>query len=388
MSCSRSVFGLRPADLDVDRARRRRAAASCRPRSGRRTPTARRRRRRPSPRGSRRWPRRRPSARRTSSWPGRRRARAPARRPAAGRSSPAEPPAQRIEPGSRLKSATSCSSERYLDFAGTTMPSLSVIIVAIGVVRESGTSEPLVSIAPSITSPVIISWYGSPEDFETSWESPSVPPAPSTLKTSMPSSSFESCDARLERARGRVPAAARGRRGHDRELPRGVRLGGVIAPGGAAWSDDRDHRRDRQRSADEHARPLQETHVPPRPHATILARRVQVIRPRPCLPLALLLAACGDSDKPKAQRRRPPRRRRPRSSRVNLDANRCTPTPGTAPRTRRSRRRARSWTRRRPTSRPWRPTAARSRSRSTPSAPRRPAARSSSWPTSTSTTGC
>ena len=108
---------------------------------------------------------------------------------------PAEPPAQRIEPGSRLKSATSCSSERYLDFAGTTMPSVSVIIVAIGVVRESGTSEPLVSIAPSITSPVIISWYGSPEDFETSWESPSVPPAPSTLKTSIPSSSFESCDA-------------------------------------------------------------------------------------------------------------------------------------------------------------------------------------------------
>ena len=75
------------------------------------------------------------------------------------------------------------------------MPSDSVIIVAIGVVRESGTSEPLVSIAPSITSPVIISWYGSPEDFETSWESPSVPPAPSTLKTSMPSSSLESRDA-------------------------------------------------------------------------------------------------------------------------------------------------------------------------------------------------
>jgi hypothetical protein len=42
--------------------------------------------------------------------------------------------------------------------AGTTIPSLSVISVAIGVVRESGTSEPLVSIAPSITRPVIISW--------------------------------------------------------------------------------------------------------------------------------------------------------------------------------------------------------------------------------------
>ena len=35
---------------------------------------------------------------------------------------------------------------------------LSLINVAIGVVRESGTSEPLVSIAPSITNPVIISW--------------------------------------------------------------------------------------------------------------------------------------------------------------------------------------------------------------------------------------
>ena len=105
---------------------------------------------------------------------------------------PADPPAQRIEPGSRLKSAINSSKDRYFDFAGTTIPSLSVIIVAIGVVALSGTSEPLVSIAPSITSPVIISWYGSPEDFDTSCESPSVPPAPSTLKTSMPSSSFAS----------------------------------------------------------------------------------------------------------------------------------------------------------------------------------------------------
>ncbi len=71
---------------------------------------------------------------------------------------PAEPPAQRIEPGSRLKSAVRSDSERYFEFAGTTIPSVSVIIVAIGVVRSSGTSEPLVSIAPSITSPVIISW--------------------------------------------------------------------------------------------------------------------------------------------------------------------------------------------------------------------------------------
>ena len=143
-----------------------------------------------------------------------------------------------------------------MEFAGTTMPSDSVIIVAIGVVRESGTSEPLVSIAPSITSPVIISWYGSPEDFETSWESPSVPPAPSTLKTSIPSSSLESPRRVLERARGRVPAAARGRRGHDRELAGGVRLRGVIAPGGTAGGDDRHHRGDRQHPADENARPL------------------------------------------------------------------------------------------------------------------------------------
>ena len=60
--------------------------------------------------------------------------------------------------------------------------------VAIGVVRVIGTSVPFVSIAPSITSPVIISWYGSPLDFDTSSESPSVPPAPSTLNTSTPSS--------------------------------------------------------------------------------------------------------------------------------------------------------------------------------------------------------
>ena len=108
---------------------------------------------------------------------------------------PAEPPAQRIDAGSRLKSSVRSFSDWYFEFAGTTIPSVSVIIVAIGVVRSSATSEPLVSIAPSITSPVIISWYGSPEDFETSCESPSVPPAPSTLKTSTPSSSFASRDA-------------------------------------------------------------------------------------------------------------------------------------------------------------------------------------------------
>ena len=108
---------------------------------------------------------------------------------------PAEPPAQRIEAGSRLKSSVRSFSDWYFEFAGTTIPSVSVIIVAIGVVRSSATSDPFVSIAPSITSPVIISWYGSPEDFETSCESPSVPPAPSTLKTSTPSSSFASRDA-------------------------------------------------------------------------------------------------------------------------------------------------------------------------------------------------
>ena len=71
---------------------------------------------------------------------------------------PAEPPAQRIEPGSALKSATRSLNDWYFDLAGTTIPSVSVISVAIGVVRVSGTSDPLVSIAPSITSPVIISW--------------------------------------------------------------------------------------------------------------------------------------------------------------------------------------------------------------------------------------
>ena len=71
---------------------------------------------------------------------------------------PAEPPAQRIEPGSRFKSAAISLKDLYFDLAGTTIPSDSVISVAIAVVRLSGTSEPLVSIAPSITSPVIISW--------------------------------------------------------------------------------------------------------------------------------------------------------------------------------------------------------------------------------------
>jgi hypothetical protein len=41
--------------------------------------------------------------------------------------------------------------------AGTTIASLSVIIVAIGVVASSFTSDWFVSIAPSITCPVIIS---------------------------------------------------------------------------------------------------------------------------------------------------------------------------------------------------------------------------------------
>ena len=90
------------------------------------------------------------------------RARARARPPAAGRSSPPSRPPSGSSPGRALKSSVRSLSDRYLEFAGTTIPSVSVIIVAIGVVRLSGTSDPLVSIAPSITSPVIISWYGSP----------------------------------------------------------------------------------------------------------------------------------------------------------------------------------------------------------------------------------
>ena len=57
-----------------------------------------------------------------------------------------------------MKSATRSLNDWYFDLAGTTIASVSVISVAIGVVRVNGTSDPLVSIAPSITSPVIISW--------------------------------------------------------------------------------------------------------------------------------------------------------------------------------------------------------------------------------------
>ena len=162
---------------------------------------------------------------------GRRRARARARPPAAGRSSPPSRPPSGSSPGRALKSATRSLNDRYFDLAGTTIPSLSVISVAIGVVRESGTSEPLVSIAPSITSPVIISWYGSPEPLETSWESPSVPPAPSTLKTSIPSSSFAEREAPWNARAVVSQPPPGGRRRHDRELARRVRLRRVVAAG-------------------------------------------------------------------------------------------------------------------------------------------------------------
>ena len=124
-----------------------------------------------------------------------------------------------------------------------------MISVAIGVVRVIGTSEPLVSIAPSITSPVIISWYGSPLDFDTSSDSPSVPPAPSTLNTSSAVVEPRVLRSGLERARGRVPpAAGRGGR-HDRELARRIRLRRVVAAGRSPGHDDRDERENGEHAA-------------------------------------------------------------------------------------------------------------------------------------------
>ena len=43
------------------------------------------------------------------------------------------------------------------------------------------TGESLVWIAPSITSPMTINWFGSPALSLTNWASPIVPPAPPTL---------------------------------------------------------------------------------------------------------------------------------------------------------------------------------------------------------------
>ena len=121
-----------------------------------------------------------------------------------------------------------------------------MIIVAIGVVRVIGTSEPLVSIAPSITSPVIISWYGSPELFETSSESPSVPPAPSTLNTSMPSSSSASREAAWN-ARAVVSHPPPGAAGAMIASCRvGIRLRRVVAAGRSAGRDDRHEREPRR----------------------------------------------------------------------------------------------------------------------------------------------
>ena len=230
---------------------------------------------------------------------------------------------------------------------------------------------------------------GRPSPWRRAAESPSVPPAPSTLKTSMPVVELVRARRALERARGRVPAAARGGRGHDRELARRVRLRRVVAAGRAARRDDRDQRRDREHPADDGPRTES-----PHPREPCTPERPRNYPCPPCPgPSPSPRPASRCCSPPAAARTNPSRqaptaargghRRRQRSTRTAA----CPPrTP--APSARRSSRQ--------PTEKldpaqdlrrdGQRRTAARSRSRSTPSARRRPAARSSSSPTRASTT--
>jgi hypothetical protein len=94
---------------------------------------------------------------------------------------PAEPPAKEILAGSALNSSTSCSSVRNLELAGTTMTSGSLVREAIGVTFERFVGALFCSMAPTITSPMTISWLGSPARLEASRLRPMVPPAPGTL---------------------------------------------------------------------------------------------------------------------------------------------------------------------------------------------------------------
>jgi hypothetical protein len=64
---------------------------------------------------------------------------------------------------------------------GTTMASDSAVSRAMGVVWSRVTGDLLVRIAPSITNPLTMSWFGSL--LLTNWARPTVPPAPGTLVT-------------------------------------------------------------------------------------------------------------------------------------------------------------------------------------------------------------
>ena len=63
---------------------------------------------------------------------------------------------------------------------GTTITSGSVVSSAIGVTSSRVTAESLKAIAPTITSPITISWLGWPWRLR-KLERPIVPPAPPTL---------------------------------------------------------------------------------------------------------------------------------------------------------------------------------------------------------------
>ena len=63
----------------------------------------------------------------------------------------------------------------------TTIASGSEVSAAIGVVSATSSGAWLVSIAPSITSPMTIIWFASPLRLAASCASPIVPPAPETL---------------------------------------------------------------------------------------------------------------------------------------------------------------------------------------------------------------
>ena len=106
---------------------------------------------------------------------------------------PAEPPAIAFPPGSSAHAVVKSSSVSYGESAGTTITSDSPVRRAIGVTSSSVTAWLLVSIAPSMTRPIVISRLSSVS--RSSWPSPITPPAPSTLKTCTLRTSPERCSA-------------------------------------------------------------------------------------------------------------------------------------------------------------------------------------------------
>ena len=103
-----------------------------------------------------------------------------------------------------------------------------------GVMSSSGSSESLVSTAPTMTRPIIISSASSSS--RASWPRPMTPPAPSTLKTCTLRARPAALDDPLHDAGGGVPAAAGAGGRHDRAAGRGHRAARPCRRTRPAWS--------------------------------------------------------------------------------------------------------------------------------------------------------